>query len=284
SGAGRTPGRRGKGYPVSSFRNMVLKYSQLDQENVCHLTDKSSLLKHQFYLILWSPELVEPGWLIRGSHHRLVGHKAVQYDQWINCDQVLDTANWCCLLNPLLTGLQMAHKLTTSNIAIVTTMGFHIFDLLYTDPEQVRAFLAAMAKEGLVAGVYLWINRTNGKIYVGSSINLYSRISYYLALNGIHGTIGKALLKYGLVGFILVIFLVPDASLVLALEQSVLDGCICAYNILPTAGSSAGAKHSEETKAKISASVKGNNPSEEHKARISAANKGKKHSDERKSK
>ena len=38
-----------------------------------------------------------------------------------------------------------------------------------------------------------------------------------------------------------------------------LDGCVCTYNILPTAGSSAGAKHTDETKEKISASKKGQN-------------------------
>jgi len=120
-----------------------------------------------------------------------------------------------------------------------------VFDLFYTDPAQVvdvrvhrssdgepsmREFLIAMAKSGLVAGVYLWINRVidgprpamiderrsstidpegrmsalavNGKMYVGSSINLYSRMSRYFAVNSAHGIIGKALLKYGLVSFI----------------------------------------------------------------------------------
>jgi len=158
-----------------------------------------------------------------------------------------------------------------------------------------------MAKEGLVAGVYLWLNRTNGKMYVGSSINLYSRIQGYLILSNLHGIIGKALLKYGLDSFVLVIFLFPNAtsSLVLALdrsifdrsnvrrsaiEQSVLDGCVCAYNISPTAGSPAGVKRSEETKAKISDSMKGNTNckgrelSDETRSKMSAAKKGAEHS------
>jgi len=161
-------------------------------------------------------------------------------------------------------------------------MSFHAFDLFYVDPDQVREFLISMAKSGLVGGVYLWINRKNGKMYVGSSINMYSRIRGYLCLNKLHGTIGRGLLKYGLVSFVLVIFLVPEATgaLVLSLEQSVLDNCVCAYNILPTAGSCAGVKRSEEHKAKISASMKGNsnskgrNLSDEHKGKISASNKG----------
>jgi len=94
-------------------------------------------------------------------------------------------------------------------------------------------------------------------MYVGSSINLCSRISGYLNFSNLHGIIGDALRRYGLNGFILIIFLFPNAtrSLVLAMEQSVLDGCVCAYNILPTAGSPAGAKRSEEHKAKISCSL-----------------------------
>jgi len=113
-------------------------------------------------------------------------------------------------------------------------MNFHVFDLLYTDPSQVREFLIFMAKSGLVGGVYLWLNKSNGKMYVGSSMNLYSRISTYFCLNKVHGIIGEALLKYGLVGFVLVLFFVSGATkeVVLSLEQSVLDGCTCAYNIL----------------------------------------------------
>jgi len=139
-------------------------------------------------------------------------------------------------------------------------MIYHIFDLLYVDPDQVREFLISVAKSGLVGGVYLWINQSNGKMYVGSSIDLYSRISYYFALENVHGIIGQALLKYGLVSFVLVIFLIPEATgaLVLSLEQSVLDNCVCAYNILPIAGSSAGYKHSDEAKEKMATAKKGN--------------------------
>ena len=56
-----------------------------------------------------------------------------------------------------------------------------------------------------------------------------------------------------------------------------IDSGACAYNILPTAGSSAGYKHSDETKEKISSSLKGNKNSkgqklsEEAKAKVSAS-------------
>jgi len=139
-----------------------------------------------------------------------------------------------------------------------------------------------MTKEGLVAGVYLWINRENGKMYVGSSINLNSRMKQYFSLDRAHGIIGHGLRKYGLNGFVLVLLLFPNAttSLLLALEQSVLDNCVCAYNISPTAESPAGVKRSEETKAKVSAARKGREHSEETKDKISAALKGREFSEE----
>jgi group I intron endonuclease len=149
-----------------------------------------------------------------------------------------------------------------------------------------------MAKEGLKGGVYLWMNKSGGKTYVGSSVNLYSRISYYFGLKKLHGIIGSALLKYGLVNFILTIIFMRDGAkeAVLSLEQEILDNCICEYNILPTAGSSAGLKHTEETKAKISECLKGNTRclgrelSDESRAKISAARKGQKLSEEHKAK
>jgi len=164
-------------------------------------------------------------------------------------------------------------------------MLFHIFDLLYVDPDQVREFLLSMAKSGLVGGVYLWINRENGKMYVGSSVSMHKRMNRYFS-NKSHGIIKQALLKYGLNGFVLVLFLFPNAttSLLLALEQYMLDNCVCEYNILPTAGSSTGYKLSDEAKAKISAAKKGNSLSEEHKANLSAAGKGKSRSEETKAK
>lgn len=117
-----------------------------------------------------------------------------------------------------------------------------------------------MGNSGLAGGIYLWINKANGKTYVGSSINLYPRISGYFSFNKLHGIIGNALRKYGLNGFILIIVFVRDATKegVLFLEQSVLDNCVCDYNILPTAGSAAGFKLNEEQRAKVSAGLKGN--------------------------
>ena len=51
------------------------------------------------------------------------------------------------------------------------------------------------------SGIYCWVNRINGKFYIGSSINLKSRLQDYFSndhLNKKSGmTICKGLLKYG---------------------------------------------------------------------------------------
>jgi len=104
-------------------------------------------------------------------------------------------------------------------------MIFYVFDMSIVGPEKVREVLRVMAKSGLTGGIYLWLNKSVGKMYVGSSMNLYSRISTYFSLKYAHGIIRNALLKYGLVGLTLILVFVPDAtsSLVISLEQSVLD-------------------------------------------------------------
>lgn len=156
-------------------------------------------------------------------------------------------------------------------------MIFCVFDMLIVTPEQVYDILNSMAKPGLVGGVYLWINRENGKMYVGSSGSMYKRIHRYFS-NKSHGIIKQALLKYGPGGFFLVILLIPDAttSTLLALEQFVLDSGMCAYNICPVAGSCAGYKHTDEARANMSGAQKGNKnakgykQTEEHKAKVLA--------------
>lgn len=96
----------------------------------------------------------------------------------------------------------------------------------------------------------------------------------------IHGIIGNALRKYGLKGFILVIYLVSDPGLVLALEQAYLTAVPVPTISPPTAASCVGVKRSEEEKAKMSTARKGNNylkgrkgykQSDEHKANNAAS-------------
>jgi group I intron endonuclease len=117
------------------------------------------------------------------------------------------------------------------------------------------------------SGIYRWTNLVNGKSYIGSSVNLGLRFTNYYTYSFLSGTdmvIYKALLKYGYSNFSLEILEYCDVSEVISREQYYLDLLNPDYNVLKTAGSSLGYKHSEETRAKLKARVF----SLEHKSKL----------------
>lgn len=121
------------------------------------------------------------------------------------------------------------------------------------------------------SGVYLWTNKVNGKKYVGSSVNLSRRFKSYYNVNYLKSSsaktmlINRALLKYGYSNFKLEILEYCEACDLLAREQHFIITILPEYNILQTAGSSLGFKHSEETKQKISDALIGSKLSNETK-------------------
>ena len=122
------------------------------------------------------------------------------------------------------------------------------------------------------AGVYCWRNLINGKIYIGSSINLERRFREYYNINYLenilkrsNSLIARSLLKYGYSNFSLEILEYCEPSDAKSREQYYLDKLDPDYNILNIAGSPFGCKHTEETKAKISLAKKGRKHSEETK-------------------
>jgi group I intron endonuclease len=137
-----------------------------------------------------------------------------------------------------------------------------------------------MKHSGLTGGIYLWVNRTNGKFYVGSTLCFYNRILsyFYLTKRAINSILLNAFSKYGFSAFTLVLIVVPEATKdsVLELEQFVLDTYSPEYNIQPCANSSAGRTLSEEHKAKIAASRNNILFSEETIARMSVSHMGEK--------
>lgn len=153
-----------------------------------------------------------------------------------------------------------------------------LFDLAISNQAQVRKVLNNQAKIGLTAGIYFWINKANGNFYVGSTINFYNRIMGYFYLSGAYGIIRNALQKYGFESFTLILIFVPDASkdLVLYLEQYVLDKDKPVYNIQPFANTSANRPLTVEHKARIALARQNHNHTEETKAKISASLKGEK--------
>jgi group I intron endonuclease len=148
-------------------------------------------------------------------------------------------------------------------------------DLSVASQAQIRDVLNEMKHSGLTGGIYLWVNQTNGKFYVGSTLCFYDRILsyFYLSKRTINSILLNAFNKYGFSAFTLVLMTVPEATKnsVLELEQLVLDTFLPEYNIQPNASSSAGRILSEEHKAKIAASRKSVIFSEETKARMSTS-------------
>lgn len=100
-------------------------------------------------------------------------------------------------------------------------------------------------------GVYLWLNNINSKIYVGSSVNLTTRLYKYYSVKNLtlhNTTIHNALLKYGFSNFSLAILeYIANKEDIIRREQYYIDLLKPEYNILEQAGSSLGYKHREET-------------------------------------
>lgn len=99
--------------------------------------------------------------------------------------------------------------------------------------------------------VYRWVNKINGKIYVGSTVNLTVRLYKYFSvkhLTKFNTPIHNALLKYGFNNFKLEILEYCEQGVdPIKIEQYYFDLLKPEYNILETAGSSLGFKHSEKT-------------------------------------
>jgi len=128
-------------------------------------------------------------------------------------------------------------------------------------------------------GIYKWTNLKNNNCYIGSSTNLSVRISRYYNLNilikyGQNSLINKALLKYGYSKFKVEILEYCDRSDLIKREQYYIDLLKPEYNILQKAGSSLGYKHTKESLAKISRTSAGRTLNEETRAKMSAALKG----------
>ena len=133
------------------------------------------------------------------------------------------------------------------------------------------------------AGVYRIVNNVNGKCYVGSSIDLrLRRTQHFNALlhnKHINNILQNAYNKYGIDAFEFEVLEIIDITddikkRLLDREQFWIDNLNPEYNILRVAGSNLGYNHTEETKQKISNSMKGVKKSEEHALHIREGQKG----------
>jgi len=108
------------------------------------------------------------------------------------------------------------------------------------------------------SGVYCLINKVNGHTYIGSSINLASRMKNYLnntflkSNKNANMPIVKALLKYDQSNFSLLILEYVEPEYLTSRETFYITHVIPYYNVLKQGYSSLGYKHTEETKKLLS--------------------------------
>jgi group I intron endonuclease len=133
--------------------------------------------------------------------------------------------------------------------------------------------------------VYRWVNKTNGKDYLGSTSNAKSRLSSYYdlkTLSIINMPIYKAILKYGHSNFIFEIVEFCEPEDAVQREQHYLDLFDFDYNVLENANSLLGFKHSADTLAQMKGrqNALGFNHSLETLEKLRDAQTGKTHSPE----
>jgi len=108
------------------------------------------------------------------------------------------------------------------------------------------------------SGVYCLINKINGHSYIGSSINLASRMKNYLnntflkSKQNINMPIVKGLLKYNQSNFKLLILEYVEPRFLTIRETYFITFVLPYYNVLKQGYSSLGYKHTEETKKLLS--------------------------------
>jgi len=111
------------------------------------------------------------------------------------------------------------------------------------------------------SGIYMLTNKLTNDIYIGQSVDISKRFRNYFNLNYIKSKgsfiISRALIKYGYYNFSVTILEYCDKYDLIIREQYYFNKLNPQYNILKISGSSRDFKHSEETKTKISKSLKG---------------------------
>ena len=133
------------------------------------------------------------------------------------------------------------------------------------------------------SGIYRIRNLVNGKVYIGSAVNIRHRWQLHIQQlrNNKHHSVKlqRAFNKYGEDNFTIEILeILEDRSLLLETEQKYMDKYNVVqegYNVCPIAGSSLGVKRSEETRKKIGDLHRGRTWSEEAREKLRQALLGK---------
>lgn len=127
-------------------------------------------------------------------------------------------------------------------------------------------------------GIYMWINKLNGKKYVGSSVDLRRRLLEYYNVNRLLNEssmpINVALLKYGYHNFSLTILEICDVDNLMSREKHFFEEYTPEYNILDTPGNpsrGSGWRHSEAAIENMRIAAHNRNKSPEILAKLSTA-------------
>lgn len=127
------------------------------------------------------------------------------------------------------------------------------------------------------SGIYCLVNKINRNIYVGSSINLSSRMKNYLnntflkSKQNINMPIVKALLKYDQSNFMLLIIEYVETENLAIRETFYITHLMPYYNVLKQGYSTLGYKHTEETKKLLSELASNRTHSDKTKSLIAKA-------------
>jgi group I intron endonuclease len=119
----------------------------------------------------------------------------------------------------------------------------------------------AIVPEVSGSGIYQIRNLLNGKTYIGSAKSFRVRWAKHLGdlRRGVHHSayLQRSWIKYGAEAFIFEVIQVCEAAELVANEQRWMDEKKPEYNVSPMAGNCLGVKHSQATKDKHSARMKG---------------------------
>uniref|UniRef100_UPI0030E18AC6 hypothetical protein n=1 Tax=Dematophora necatrix TaxID=2751867 RepID=UPI0030E18AC6 len=294
---------------VSAFE--IFKKSKLNKKLKCNLEnfDPSTLS-------ISSDNLSNFNLIKRGMHHNRTifnwDHLNNLYN--LNCSSHYDGGN---ILNPSsknrissIPGRVCGARSYSTNLKInvdnLDNLKFNnnnifVSSIIYNNAEEHKLMILADNRNKV--GIYMWTHLESSKKYIGSSVNLSRRFSYYFSSNIVKykkSKIHNALLTYGYSAFSLTIIEYIDLDnlpkdtkeikkFIIEREQYYIDNILPEYNILKIAGSLLGFKHSEATlmKFKLVKESK-NNPMygkvhlQETKLKISESKKGKPRTEETK--
>jgi len=144
-----------------------------------------------------------------------------------------------CYVNSSLYDISLDNIMPYRYILYLYSMGIFPHAVIY----NIKTY-QDVNKFNKLSGIYLWLNKINGKIYIGSAVNLNKRLLHYFLYKSLIAKntmiINKSILKYGINHFSL--FILEINKDVLKTEQKYFDILNPDYNILNFAHNSSGYK------------------------------------------